>query len=346
LEESLACLYNEVKNSTVKVNLKFKALLRKRTIPFSVNENSVIKRYINLNQNKDEKIIPFKIKFLGEDLLIYNCNPKEFFKNEKKEISINHRKLEEALLNKINKAHNAKYSVYFYRLKNLILPDSLEKNGCEVELILEGVKVKYYLLETYFIDQAIEFLFAQYSDLEDFYKVLYIKSKAIERLFFLNNRSGERDNYRLIQSIECFKQPQRKFTKLKHFIELKKNKSIKLQTLSKPHLDDDNYLFLKRLYDACKLNNFLKNNIFPVNNIYNHNYLVILEYSNDDYIIKYDEERNSYSVITSNIDDSKKLREEVLKFKRLVNMLNKKEDITYLFQLIQAKGLQIYSKNS
>lgn len=346
LYEGLYIILNELKNSISKVNFKFKALFRKKAASSYNNANEIIReKYIYLNKKEDidenEKIIPFKIKFIGEDLVIYNSNATNYFKKAKTELSfVHHRQIEETLLNKLNQNQNAKYSVYFYTLKNFILPNYPSKNECEIQLVPEaaGKNAKYFKLQFFHIDQEYEFLFAQFEVLEEFYKALFNKLKEVERLFFLNNNNKscsrkKKDNYYVIQRLKVFKQPQEKFSMLQELVESENNYSIKIQTLSKSYLDTGNYLFLKKLYDACKLNNFLKKNVFPINNIYCNHLFVVLEYAKENYLIEHEKEKNNYYVIVKKLCDSETLKEEVLKFKRLVKLLNKNEEVAILFDL-------------
>ena len=165
-----------------------------------------------MKNTRDEKIFPFKIKFLEEDLVIYNRHSNEYLKNKDKETLSIHKKIEEALFNKLNKAQNSKYSIYFYTLRNLILPDYPNRSECEVELILEPrIKAKYFQLQFCHIYQEYELFFTQFEELEYFYKTLYEKLIAVERLFFLNNSSRKNDNYQYVQKLKAFNQPQEKF---------------------------------------------------------------------------------------------------------------------------------------
>ena len=66
----------------------------------------------------------------------------------------------------------------------------------------------------------------------------------------------------------------------------------------------------------------------------------------NDYKIKYQNETNKFSVIVKRFDDLETSKQEVLKFTRLMKLLNRKEDVAYLFELFAAEGFLVYSEKN
>ncbi len=323
-------------------NIKFPILIRK--ISDEICENNNILKIINLNQTREEnKIFAFEIKIFQDDLFLslfnnykkYSKNCKEYHNFQNEDYT---NELFDFLIKNQNKNINENHecSIYFYNLKNFIIPFYPKEVLCKNLIILGEKKFIVYGLKLTHINQNYEVFFQSFDELKSFFIILSKKLEKLNRLFFLNSRKN--NNIQLIQKIENFSNKQKNFFFFHKLVFKNLKISLMYQTLKKANLTKENLMFLRSLFDVCKLNNFLKLNIFPFSNFYENQKYIILEYSNQDYKIFYEEYLNNYWIYLKNMIISDHLKDEVIKFKKIVNLLKIKDDVSILFKLINLQS--------
>jgi len=152
-------------------------------------------------------------------------------------------------------------------------------------------------------------------------------------------------NFDLIQKIDILFKKQVKFSVFHKLVDENLNFSLKLQTFDKNMLNTKNYLFLIKLFDACKINNFLKIKIFPIANIYEIENNFIIEYTNNEnFRIKYDHNTKNFFLLMRHSEIKNFLIIELGKFYKIVNLLNYKEPMVTLFNLIELQKTLVFNK--
>jgi len=321
---------------------KFYVLFRK--INRIENRNKFVENYINENINfnqTEENFFAFKLTLMLNELIIYNSPLEKNDKSNNKKSCNN--SLEEYLISKQTKnIKENKFLIYFYNLKNLIFPISPLEENLEYYFTFGDKKYKYYGLTFLHINQSYQLFFNTYENLDRFFKLISSKLNKISRLFFLNTKKLYYNE--LIQRVSVFRNIQERFCLFHELIDDKLQKSMKFQTFDKKYLNTQNLLFFRRLFDICKLNNFLNVSIIPISNFYENHRYIILEYTIDDFRIIYDQGIKNFIILLSDLDLLYFLKQEVNKFAKIAKMLNKSEDVSIIFELLEYQKLLIYSK--
>jgi len=217
-------------------------------------------------------------------LFIHNPSSKHHIKALKNQAHIKNGFLEEFLLEKLNYLEKDKYFLYLYNLKNIILPTISESNKCEFTFILGDKIFKYFQLEFTHIKKSYQLFFETYEELVNFYKIFQDKIKVINRPYFLNTKKQE-CNFDFLQKIDFISKKQERFSIFHKLFDKKLGFTMKVQTFDKNWFKTENYIFLRKIFDTCKFNNFLKLKIFPIANFYENKNNIILEYTDNDYRI-------------------------------------------------------------
>jgi len=344
----LSLLYYELRSIPRKKYKKIKVLFRKESsLNIENNKNKVkYNAFIDLNNIKNEdKTFPVMVKFIEKDLLIFNTPSIEHSKAFKNKVDIKMSLFEEFLLQKLNYLEKDQYYIYFYNLKNIILSSLPEQKNCEFTFILGELKFKYFCLEFTHIKQSYQLFFESYEQLVNFYKTLRNKLKEINRPFFLITKKHN-CNFNLLQKIDILFKKQKQFSVFHKLVDENLNFSMKVQTFDKNMLNTKNYLFLNKMYDTCKLNNFLNLKILPIANIYESENNFILEYkNNDNFLIKFNTSLDRFLIIIKNTQIKDILFREIIKFQKLMKLLNYKENVSILFELIDLQKTWIFNKN-
>jgi len=343
LFSNLLCLYNEMKISQMREQ-KFQVLLRKVSslnIDNSNNKKQNFSHFDVNNTNFEDQTYPFIIKFIENDLILY-YTPSNDNSEKIKDPAFNTNKLfKEFLLKKLNFLERNKYYIYFYNLKNIILSSIPNPDNCEYTFTLGDLKVKYFRFEFTHINQIYELFFESYQQLVNFHEILSNKLKNINRSFFLNTQKNN-CNFDLLLNVNYIFEKQKQFSVFHKLVDKKTCFSLKLQSFNKSMIDSKNLIFLKKIFDTCKINNFLSLKIFPIANFYETNNNIIVEYTDDDFRIKYDQNLKNFVILMKTCEIRKFLIEEIGKFQKLVKLLNYKENMSNLFELINMQKTLIY----
>jgi len=344
---NMCLLYNEFKKFPQKINNKIKVLFRKTPSLNFENDINKIPKYNTVdlyNSHNEDKTLPFKVKFIGNDLLINNIPLNDHSKAFKKKAHIKNSLLEEFLLQKMNYLDKEKYYIYFYNLKNIILLTLPLEDKCEFTFILGEVKFKYFCLEFIHIKQRYQLFFESYEQLVNFHNTLQKKLMILNRPFFLNARK-EQCNFGLLQKYDFIFKKRKQFSVFHKLVEKNLNVSIKVQTFDKSMLSKENYLLFKKIHDTFKINNFLNLKIFPIANFYESENHFILEYTNDNFRIKYNANSKNFVIFMNNCENKDILLLELGKLLKLVKLLEYNENISTVFDLIDFQKIPVFIKN-
>jgi len=339
-------LFYEMKMAPQKKYKKFNILLRKAYSLNSENnksQNKIINLLDFYNLESEDKIFPFKIKFIENDLVIYNTPSKYNSKSVRDPALIKTKLLEECVSQKLNFLEKDKYYLYFYNLKNILLPAIPEPEDCEFTFIFGDFKIKYFCLEFTHINSNNQLFFESYQQLVIFYQILFNILKRINRSFFLNTHKYC-CNLDLLLEIDVITAKQIPFSIFHKLVDKNLGISMKVQTFDKSKLDSKNILFLKKLFDTCKFNNFLNLKILPIANFYESKNNIIIEFTDDDFRIQHDNNLRNYFIFIGNLKIKNNLIEEIGKFQKLIKLLNNRENITNLFDLINSQKTLVFNK--
>jgi len=353
-EKDSEIIYNNIfllskgnKNITQKKCKKIKVLFRKanslnlENSISKVNNNNLIDLY---NTQYEDKTLPFIVKFIENDMLIYNLTSNDNSKAFKNKAVIKNSLFEAFLLQKLNYLEKDQYYIYFYNLKNIILSSLPEQKNCEFTFILGKIKFKFFCLEFTHIKQCYQLFFESYEQLVNFYNILRNKLKEINRPFFLNQHK-HKCNFDLLQKIDIIFKKQQQFSVFHKLVEKNINFSMKVQTFDKNMLNTKNYLFLKKMFDTCKISNFLNLKIFSISNFYESENNFILEYTNNDnFSIKWNTNLNRFLIMIKNTEIKDILSREIIKFQKFMKLLNYKENVSILFELIDIQNPLVFNK--
>lgn len=330
--EILVNLHQKIKlgKDFPKITGKFKVLFLKET-PLNNKDsnefpNSEFKN-TNYNYLKNENIIKnsfsLTIKFIRDEMIIYNIRKTEAITN------------------------NYQDSEYFYYYKlNYIIFDPLPKKElCRVKLNFSQNTKFYYLYGFSVYDHNYKILFEDYYDLLQFHKKARKLLNIYNKTFSFIYKNKKRKNFDLIQHTINFDRCYKRFSYIHEIFNEYSNSSLKIQSFNKRYLQKEQYkLILSFYFSLCRLNNFFKINIFPIAKIYENDSFFIIEYSEDEFIIEYDNLNNNYVVTIKNMEFAEFFKVEVSKFKKLVKILNLKTQVDELFQLFNIQKSFIFSR--
>jgi len=235
------------------------------------------------------------------------------------------------LLIQQNLKTNKNESIHFLNLKNIYLDKRISFENNEYYFNYNGVELKYYILGMNHFKQIYNILFESYNEMDNFLNIL---NKHIANLLSINL-----SNYRLIFKTINLVESKKKAVCVHEINDMSANKVMKLQTFKKESLKDDHFIFFKKVMDLCKMNKFLKANLFPVSNIYENVDFIIVEYVDNEFKINYDKKENNFTISLKKVDMSSFIKDEVIKFKKIIKALNNKKFVSSVYELIDMQGL-------
>ncbi len=235
------------------------------------------------------------------------------------------------LLIKQNLNTSKNESIHFINIKNLYLDTKISFDNNEYYFNYCGSNLKYYVLTFHNFKQNYYILFESYNEMDNFLTTI---NKQIAS-FMSINLSNYRLIFKTIDLIESNKKP----VCLHEINDISANRLIKLQTFKKECFNEDHFIFFKKIIDLCKINKFLKANLFPINNIYENTDFLLVEYVDNEFKINYDKKENNFTISLKKVEISSFIKDEVIKFKKIIKALNNKKFISTVYELIDIQNL-------
>lgn len=345
LYQSILYIYSELKNTINSFQIKDKIqvlFLRENSEMIQEQNNLLIQENSRPELRQFDNLFSIFLKIVDDELVIYRIFKfEETLKNSNVSPSNNIYDKPQDIFNLVDNKRNE--SFYFYKIKNLIYNNLPSREACKYNIRCNGNEKVYFAFGICSYSQKYKLLFENYEELELFYRRLRKISYFLNKKCFQNIKN-KKMHFDLIQKTLKFEICEKNFSNFHEIIDTKNDFCLKVQTLTKKFLSEDNKIFLYKMFDILKLNTFLNINMFPISNSYENENFFIIEYTNDDFKIDFNNQNNNFTISLKKIEDSKYFKLEVAKFKKLINLLNIKEEVSEIFKLINLQRLLIFSK--
>lgn len=300
LYSDIMILYKEIKSHSNRSKVMDSDLIKKNfKILYSKNFTYDNNRYLS----NLEEFTPVILKIIEHDLLLIQQNLKTL-ENE---------------------------SVHFLSLKNFYFDINISKEENEYYYKHDSQEIKYFVLKIYNFKQIYYFLFESYTEMESFLTTLNRQIAFFSHVNF--------HNFRLILKTINLIESRKKVSCIHEINDLNSQKVYKLQTFKKQHMTEELFIFFKKVLDLIKMNKLMKVNLFPISSIYENSDFMIVEYIDNEFKINYDKKENNFTISLKKIELSAFIKQEVIKFKKIIKALNNKTFVSSVYELIDLQGL-------
>ena len=118
------------------------------------------------------------------------------------------------------------------------------------------------------------------------------------------------------------------------------HQNMNIQIFRKNKLGEEHLNFIHKIFDMCKINNYLNYDIFPLKIISETKDYFYFEHCINDFEITFSKNEDKFILTLDDVYIEKKLTKEILNFKHIIKSLNEKETLSNLFELIELqKGI-------
>lgn len=284
---------------------------------FVLKKNSSSKEFFKL----DLKNNYYKLHLLQDHLLLYKIRDIENNQNENK----------------------VKFSgLKFFRLNDIIIgtTDFSELEKCKLKIKQNNGQIEelFYLKFAHYKEEYL-ILFSKIDMTKKFYLNLFAYNETFRPIKIMNSQKF----YMIKQNRKIFNLRNKfHWSFIKEIDNKNREKNIKVQIFKKKSMNKQQIQFIKYVDRLSMLNEFFAVNFFPIFKILENNKYFFIQYSNENFKLDFDVNKNKLIIEFSEIIDNQKFRKEFDSYIHFIKLLNYKEEVVHILNLLKLQEIKFH----